>query len=93
MTSGVSLTCWAGATKLVTEATIKSIERTLKPRESVAESVTEVSGGLSGVRIAEAGLTELVPSLGHRVSDWNSGSYTGTSLFPSFTIVSTIYCR
>ncbi len=26
----------------------------------VAESVTEVSGGLSGVRIAEAGLTELV---------------------------------
>jgi hypothetical protein len=49
----------------------------------VAEIITNVSGGMSGVKIAEAGLT--VPSLGHIGYATGTVLVTGTSLYPSFT--------
>jgi hypothetical protein len=56
----------------------------------VAETITNVSGGMSGVKIAEAGLT--VPRLGHRISDGNSVSYGDFTVSIVYN-VSTIYCR
>jgi hypothetical protein len=56
-------------------------------------TIAVVSGGLSGMSITdEAGLTEHVWSLRHRVSDWNSVSYGDFTVSIVYN-VSTIYCR